>query len=111
MRRLHDLKRLVSGKNSEKYNAVQTQFDHFLFWNDSMGQTVLSMIEVCSLKVFQVIKGYRPEWKLDRFLWLTKNASNCIVPWSQSAKNIGKCNLGQTISVFDNIGQIVFFLI
>ena len=31
LRRLYDLKRIVSGKNSEKYNAVQMQFDHFLF--------------------------------------------------------------------------------
>ena len=31
LRRLYDLKRIVSGKHFEKYNAVQTQFDHFLF--------------------------------------------------------------------------------
>ena len=30
LRRL-DLKRIVSGKNSKKYNAVQMQFDHLLF--------------------------------------------------------------------------------
>ena len=29
LRGLYDLKRIVSGKNFEKYNAVQTKFDHF----------------------------------------------------------------------------------
>ena len=29
LRGLYDLKRIDSGKNIGKYNAVQTQFDHF----------------------------------------------------------------------------------
>ena len=65
-RGLYDLKVKFLDKSFEKYNAVRTQFDNFFFWMDDMGQTVLSMIENF---VF-----CKPEWKLDRFLWL-KNHS------------------------------------
>ena len=64
-RGLYDLKVKFLDKSFEKYNAVRTQFDNF-FLNGRYGQTVLSMIENF---VF-----CKPEWKLDRFLWL-KNHS------------------------------------
>ena len=38
LRGLYDLKRIVSGKNFEKYNAIQTQLDHFFlkerYWSN-----------------------------------------------------------------------------
>ena len=59
LRGLYDLKRIVSGKNFEKYNAVQTQFDHF-FLKEQCGPNRI-VHDWNFLKVFEVVKGYKPE--------------------------------------------------
>ena len=43
---LYDLKRIVPGKNFEKYNAQFKRSLITFFWKDDMGQIVLSMIGI-----------------------------------------------------------------
>ena len=61
LRELYDLKRIVSGKKFEKYNAVQTQFDHFFFFFERTIWVKPYCPELKLLKVFEVVKDYKPE--------------------------------------------------